>query len=115
MAHAVKALRAVETRDGAVGKTRALLLSINERIDQATTSPAEPPLDMSVLQYGFEKSRARLMPLCPGYPDMAEVHDDAGRLLCVLDAFLELTNRKQLHQWAALRSKLPLGFRSDLN
>lgn len=93
-AYASLMLQTVEATDGQIADARAQLILLNERLEieaaKVTNTPTE---DLFGILTALQALRDEITPLMPGFPDMQEVADDAGRILCVVDAMAEVARR----------------------
>lgn len=87
-------LHTVEAKDGPIADARAQLILLNERLEVEVAKVTDTTTDdLFGILTSLQALRDEITPLVPGFPDMQEVADDAGRILCAVDAMAEVARR----------------------
>lgn len=93
-AYASLVLQSIDTDDGQTADARAQLILLNERLEtevaKVTDTTAE---DLFGILTALQTLRGEIAPLVSGFPKMQDVADDAGRILCAVDAMAEVARR----------------------
>ncbi|KFC66837.1 hypothetical protein FG93_04319 [Bosea sp. LC85] len=93
-AYASLVLQSIDTDDGQIADARAQLILLNERLEtevgKVTDTPAK---DLFGILTTLQTLRDEVTPLVSGFPEMHEVADDAGRILCAVNAMAEVGRR----------------------